>query len=228
MSREEVLARIRRSLDATRVADITRRAAAAERLEEPGGHPVPARARQPQAALQLLFESELRRAGASIVWVDGADKVPAAIAAYLAECKLPMSLRMGQDAALARLPWSKIAGLAVERGAAAASDTAAVSHAAAGVAETGTLVLASGPANPASLAFVPDTHVIVLSAEAIVGSYEEAIQRLRQHFPGSSMPRSLNLVSGPSRTGDIGGRIVVGAQGPRRLAVVVVKVKREG
>jgi L-lactate dehydrogenase complex protein LldG len=36
------------------------------------------------------------------------------------------------------------------------------------------------------------------------------------------MPRSLNLISGPSRTGDIGGRIVLGAHGPRRLCIVIV------
>jgi L-lactate dehydrogenase complex protein LldG len=36
------------------------------------------------------------------------------------------------------------------------------------------------------------------------------------------MPRTLNLVSGPSRTADIGGRIVIGAHGPRRLMVVIV------
>ncbi len=39
---------------------------------------------------------------------------------------------------------------------------------------------------------------------------------------GGTMPRTLNLVTGASRTGDIGGRIVMGAHGPRRLAVFLL------
>jgi L-lactate dehydrogenase complex protein LldG len=90
----------------------------------------------------------------------------------------------------------------------------------AGVAETGTLVLASGPDNPVTLTFVPDTHVVVVEAQTIVGSYEEAVMRLLREL--GQLPRTLNLVSAPSRTGDIGGKIVMGAHGPRRLAVVLV------
>ena len=39
---------------------------------------------------------------------------------------------------------------------------------------------------------------------------------------GGTMPRTLNLVTGASRTGDIGGRIVMGAHGPRRVAVFLL------
>jgi L-lactate utilization protein LutC len=37
------------------------------------------------------------------------------------------------------------------------------------------------------------------------------------------MPRTLNFISGPSRTADIGGKLVVGAHGPQRLCVIIVK-----
>jgi L-lactate dehydrogenase complex protein LldG len=37
------------------------------------------------------------------------------------------------------------------------------------------------------------------------------------------MPRTVNFVSGPSRTADIGGTIVIGAHGPRRLCIVLVR-----
>ena len=36
------------------------------------------------------------------------------------------------------------------------------------------------------------------------------------------MPRAVNLVSGPSRTGDIEQTIVLGAHGPFRVHIVVV------
>ena len=35
-------------------------------------------------------------------------------------------------------------------------------------------------------------------------------------------PRSVNLVTGPSRTADIAGKLELGAHGPRRLLVLVL------
>ena len=72
-----------------------------------------------------------------------------------------------------------------------------------------------------TLGFVPDTHIVVLRADAIVGSYEEACAMVLAET-GGVMPRTLNLVTGASRTGDIGGKIVMGAHGPRRLAIFLL------
>jgi L-lactate dehydrogenase complex protein LldG len=83
-------------------------------------------------------------------------------------------------------------------------------------------MLASGPENPVTLAFLPEVHLVVLRKEAIVGAYEEALARIGAELGPLSLPRTLNLVTGPSRTGDIGGRIVMGAHGPKRLAVILV------
>ena len=83
-------------------------------------------------------------------------------------------------------------------------------------------MIAAGGDNPVTLAFLPATHVIVVEREAIVGSYEEAIELTRQKFGEAGMPRTLNYISGPSRTADIGGKIVIGAHGPRNLCVVIV------
>jgi len=38
-----------------------------------------------------------------------------------------------------------------------------------------------------------------------------------------TLPRTVNLITGPSRTGDIEQRIQLGAHGPRRLHVVLVE-----
>jgi L-lactate dehydrogenase complex protein LldG len=44
---------------------------------------------------------------------------------------------------------------------------------------------------------------------------------VRAKYGKGAMPRALNFISGASRTGDIGGRIVKGAHGPRSLCVIV-------
>jgi L-lactate dehydrogenase complex protein LldG len=119
------------------------------------------------------------------------------------------------------LPWDTAPGVVRQSGAAEPGDRAALSHAEAGVAETGTLVLLSGSGNPTSLAFLSETHIVVIAEQTIVGCYEDAFDMVRSQLGGAPLPRALNLVGGASRTGDIGGRIVMGAHGPRRLAVII-------
>jgi L-lactate dehydrogenase complex protein LldG len=60
----------------------------------------------------------------------------------------------------------------------------------------------------------------LISRNAIVGALEDAHDILHRRF-GTNFPRSVNFISGASRTGDIGGRIVHGAHGPRRLIVAI-------
>jgi L-lactate dehydrogenase complex protein LldG len=63
---------------------------------------------------------------------------------------------------------------------------------------------------------------VLISAADIVGSYEEAWDRLRSVYGAGTLPRSVNLVGGPSRTADIEQTIVRGAHGPRRLHVLIL------
>lgn len=186
-------------------------------------HLVPERVRKEPAALEALFKAHLAGQSATVVDVAGEADVPAAIAGWLRATNLPMRLRFGDDPRLAGLPWSREPALTLERGRAAATDEVGLSHATAGVAETGTLVLASGPENPVTVNFLPENHVVVVRAADIVGPYEAAFDRVRRLFGKGAMPRTVNMISGPSRTGDIGGRLVMGAHGPRRMCVVVVR-----
>ena len=60
-----------------------------------------------------------------------------------------------------------------------------------------------------------------------MASYEDGWDLLRSRFddkPGA-MPRTVNFITGPSRTGDIEQRIQLGAHGPRRLHIVLVDGK---
>jgi L-lactate dehydrogenase complex protein LldG len=216
MSREAMLAGIRAALGAAS-ADGARRRAVDARLVETRPHLVPERVRRSHEELIELFKAHLAAQSVDLVEVGDREQIPGAVAAYLAAQGLPARVRCGNDPYLELLACHEVPRLVVETGAAHADDTAGLSHAVAGVAETGTLVLASGPHNPVTLAFVPDTHIVVVRASTIVGTYEQACT-----VADERLPRTLNLVSGPSRTGDIGGRIVMGAHGPRRLAVILV------
>jgi L-lactate dehydrogenase complex protein LldG len=48
-------------------------------------------------------------------------------------------------------------------------------------------------------------------------------QRLRARYGKDRMPRTVNTITGPSRTGDIEQAMELGAHGPRRMHVLVVR-----
>jgi L-lactate dehydrogenase complex protein LldG len=220
MSRARILNGIRATLDAA--TDVkARRRSVAQRLVQPLAHPRPRRAMHEGAERVTQFRQFQRALGVDVVDVATDAEIPAAVAGYLAALGLPLRLRCGSDPQLAALAWASVAPLGIDIGAAEAGDTVGLSRAIAGVAETGTLVLASGSGNPVTVGLLPETHIVVLRTDAIVASYEEACERVLEANAGA-MPRTLNLVTGASRTGDIGGKIVMGAHGPRRLAVIIV------
>ena|SRR5712691_799770 len=145
-------------------------------------------------------------------------EVPAAVARYLKAGSLPLAGCVWPQ--LADLDW-KGAGLALEPREANGSDAVGVSGAFAAIAETGTLVLASGPDTPATASLLPETHVAVVSVRRIVAHMEDAWALAREEF--RQLPRAINFVSGPSRTADIDQQIVVGAHGPYRVHIIVVR-----
>ena len=93
----------------------------------------------------------------------------------------------------------------------------------AAIAETGTLMLISGPQTPTTLNFLPDTHIVVVRVEQVVASYEDGWDQLRASGAGERLPRVINFITGPSRTADIEQHIELGAHGPRRLHIVLVE-----
>jgi L-lactate dehydrogenase complex protein LldG len=219
--RHAILARIRSGLG-HKGADASRSIAIEKRLSAPQRHLIPARtlAKPPQALIRLL-RGFLESQTATVIDVSSRDDVPAAIAGYLRANNLPARVRAGRDPLLAALPWSREPALEIGQGHADPADQVGLSRAVAGVAETGTLILASGPDNPVTLSFLPETHVVLLPAKDIVGPYEDAWIKLRERFDGA-LPRTVNMISGPSCTGDIGASIIRGAHGPRRLCVIIL------
>ena len=220
-ARDTVLATVRRSLGVSG-AEAPRREAVAARLARHPAGVVPARGQLPDAERVGLFMRMVEAAAGSAEWTAGAAGIPAAIAAFLRGFNLPLAIRHGDDERLASLPWDRAGMLKVSRGPSRGDDLAAVSHAFAAVAETGTLVLTSGADNPTTLNFLPDVHIVAVRARDLAPDFETVMARLRAvHGPGS-MPRTVNLVTGPSRSADIEQTLILGAHGPRRLHVIVV------
>jgi L-lactate dehydrogenase complex protein LldG len=220
-ARDTILVSIRRSL-AVSGNEAPRRKIVADRLAGHPGGVVPARGQLAAAERRALFAKMAEFASASVDTIADAADVPSTIVAFLRRYNLPMQVRRGEDARLARLPWQREGTLEVTTGVSDGQQVAAVSHAFAAVAETGTLVLTSGRDNPTTLNFLPDNHIVVLNANDIAGDFETVWQRLRASYGESIMPRTINMITGPSRSADIEQTLILGAHGPRRLHVIVV------
>ena len=220
-ARSDILSNIRRSLGVTGL-EAPRRAAVAERLRSAPRGIVPGRGQLDAAGRKALFQQQAEAVQASIGLVAAAADVPAEVARYLRDANLPAVIRTGTDPRLACLPWANTT-LACSQGPSLGDDLTGVSHAFAAVAETGTLILVSGAENPTSLNFLPDNHIVVINASDIAGDYETVWQSLRQAFGKGEMPRTVNMITGPSRSGDIEQTILLGAHGPRALHIIVVE-----
>ena len=224
-SRDQTLNSIRRSLKRGPLAPEA--AAACEtRLATHRRNLIPARARTlPPRGQVELFVKMAETVNATVARVKQAADVPAAIADYMSQLNLPARLVRAPDPALDALPWSERPLLETRRGIAEDSDPVGVTACFAAVAETGTLMLHSGAAGPTRNNFLPDTHVVVLRASQMVAAYEDGWDKLRAAYSrdgGFAMPRTVNFITGPSRTADIEQKIELGAHGPRRLHIVLI------
>ncbi len=197
-----------------------RRGLVQSRMRNPEPNLIPERAKKPRPELIKLFQTMLEKAGAKASRVRSLKGLAEAIAGQLRENNLPLRVRLGADPVFDGLR-AEPGILELLSGPAEASDAVGLSHAIAGAAETGTLFLASGPDNPSTLNFLPETHAIVILASDVAGSYEEGWAKLRSIYGSFNMPRTVNLISGPSRTADIEQTIVMGAHGPKNLIVLI-------
>ncbi|MDH3701636.1 MAG: lactate utilization protein [Alphaproteobacteria bacterium] len=180
---------------------------------------IPARVDKDAAALTDLFVEQAEALSVTVDRVGSVDDVPEAVAGYLARENLPAMLRAAPDPLVESAPWESRPALTVSSGPSDGGDEVGLTGAFAAVAETGTLVLRSGPTHPTTLNFLPDTHIVLLRTSQVVGPYEDAWDRLRA---AGALPRTVNFVSGPSRTADIEQTIQLGAHGPRRLHIVLI------
>jgi L-lactate dehydrogenase complex protein LldG len=227
-NREAVLGSLRRALGRDAPVDEDTAAKLRARMTGHARNIVPARTALDDAGLVELFETMAQKVHATVAHVASMDDVPGAVGEYLRGENLPSEIVMAPDATLDAAPWSDNSLLEIRRGAPVESDQVSVTSAPAAVAETGTLAMYSGPDHPATLNFIPETHVVVLPAGRVVKSYEDVWDSIRAQASdpesgrGGQLPRTVNFVTGPSRSGDIEQTLLLGAHGPRRLHIVIV------
>lgn len=220
-ARDQILGRLKRGLGRDRHPTDSAEA----RLAAHSAGIIPARGADKSADDKFSqFAEEAGKVDATIERIATLADLPDAVAGYLAGHNLPKIVRVAPS--LERAPWEKQPMLERAGGIAIGTDTVGLSRAFAGVAETGTLVFLSGPDNPTTVNFLPPTHIAVLRADDLAGSYEQVWARIRAEGGESAgktqLPRAVNWVTGPSRTADIEQTLLLGAHGPQRLHIVVV------
>lgn len=211
-AREDILARVRANLG-VKAQDTARQNTALEVIaaRQQGPRPVVGG----DLAARFQVKSEAMSSTVETVQTDA--EVPAAVARYLASNGLaPQAVCWPQ---LAVLDWAA-AGLQVAGRAANGNDAIGITGCFCAIAETGTLMLLSGPETAATTSLLPETHIAVVPASRIVPAMEEGFALLRTEH--GALPRAVNFVSGPSRTGDIEQTIVLGAHGPYRVHLILV------
>jgi L-lactate dehydrogenase complex protein LldG len=220
-ARARILSRVRRS--ASKGDEAARLAAVEKRLADPRRNIVPERGQGDEAHRIAVFQRMMEGVGGTVEILADINDVPASVAQYLRNTNRPARIRHGTDDSLTKLPWHRAQTLEVEEGRAQDADTASLTRAFAGVAESGTIVQLSGSANPTTLNFLPEAHIVLLEAKDLHGSYEEVWTRLREVYGEGQMPRTVNMISGPSRTADIEQTIVRPAHGPKDMHVIIIK-----
>lgn len=213
-AKERVLANVRAALNRTGPLPESVTRSLQGRLSRPRANLKPAIGDDPVTR----FIGQLESVSGRVTRVEGIERVAEVVAGYLQRFDLGERIVVAPDPALEGIPWSN--RLLVERRAAAGDDRLSVTGAYAGVAETGSLVLLSSPESPTTLNFLPDDHVIVLRESRIVPHIEDVWARMRTDK--RPMPRTVNFITGPSKTGDVEQTIQEGAHGPRRLHVILV------
>jgi len=170
---------------------------------------------QPQIRKDATEEliSRMESVQMSVVRLQSTADVVAAVDWYLQDQKIEGELTVGPS--LNALDWPA----QTRFGPASGTESTSVTTALAAVAETGSIAFASDEQTPATLNFLPENHIVVLHESQIVDRMEDVWSQLRSMH---SIPRAVNLVTGPSRTGDIEQTIELGAHGPRRMHVLLV------
>jgi L-lactate dehydrogenase complex protein LldG len=171
--------------------------------------------------LAVLFMEKLKTTAAGISLLPSVAGLPQHIAELLHERGLPPVLHLAEEPVLRALGWQG-AGIQLRDGLELMRSGTVVSGGAAGVAETGSLLITTaGPTQPEHNLFA-ELHVVVIERSRIVATIEDAWCVAT----AAGVPRGILFVSGPSRTGDIEMTLELGVHGALAVHVVLIGPER--
>lgn len=183
------------------------------RTRAPVPEPSPYRAQPVITDLVASFVAKAEAVSSEIRILEREDEVSAAIAEILRAHNLAARVHLPPNSDITGLD-----ALTVLHDPPGPDDTA-VTRVPLAIAETGTLVQPARAASPASWHFRPGFEIAILKASDIVAHFEDALQKLKSQ----ALPPTINLITGPSRTGDIEQTLELGAHGPKALAILIIK-----
>lgn len=175
---------------------------------------------QPQWSEELIdrFIQKAEQSAASVARLKSEQEIVDVVLAYLEEHSLKNRLLCSGATLIETLNWpDQING---EVRPATTGDKVVLTEAFAGIAETGSVVMCSSSKTPVSLNFLPDHFLCVLQRNSIVRTIEDVWVKIRQRE--STMPRAINVITGPSRTADVEQIIQLGAHGPRKVHLLLL------
>jgi L-lactate utilization protein LutC len=164
------------------------------------------------------FISKLEKVGATVSVIDNKNELIKELNRYVAKNQIQSEITISKDTQFDDYDWQDVD---VTTEYEARSISVSVTYAHLGIEETGTLVMLSSPSSPTGMNFLADHHLVVLSCADIVKTMEDVWTILRDE--DGELPRTVNLITGPSRTADIEQEIQIGAHGPKNLHVVLIK-----
>ncbi|MDH4039052.1 MAG: LUD domain-containing protein [Gammaproteobacteria bacterium] len=179
------------------------------------------RADLPAPDLATAFLANVLKNSGTVDCVANRSGVVKALAEYLYRHFRSHRLVAGNDPNLAAMPWRE-AGVLPRFGTVEPGEPVALSYALLGVAEIGAIVTVTGKANPAANNLLSEHHIVVVDATRLVPDMESAWKRIGEETAKSGRPRGINFIAGPSSTGDIEGKLVYGAHGPRNWHVILM------
>lgn len=89
------------------------------------------------------------------------------------------------------------------------------------IAETGSIILSSAKSSGRVMPVYASVHIVLAGTNLLFKNLKDAISYLTTRY-NSHYPSMLSIVSGPSRTGDIEKKLVLGVHGPKTVIVLLI------
>jgi L-lactate dehydrogenase complex protein LldG len=90
------------------------------------------------------------------------------------------------------------------------------------IARFGSVMVSSALAGARKVFSYPHTHIVIAKENQLVAELEDALDGIKLKY-GSQLPSQIINITGPSRTADIEKTLILGAHGPKRFMVFVLK-----